>query len=204
MLSRSTKDAGLCKRRDFGFALRVRWIVTWLPGIIHTCICIIIYTVISQDTSLENTPTSHAVSLALFMHACSDSANMFLCHALAYANGFCLHLLLVHDGVKKVNCMQLQGFRIVSHTFAFTSVRHNYEKYIHIYGYTTRITQLKSSSGYSSFSALAHLLNKYTSCCHDGGRSYTIAISTFRFLYTSLNFPILVAYSCICFIFAHA
>ena len=28
-----------------------------------------IYTVISQGTSLENTPTSHAVSLALFMHA---------------------------------------------------------------------------------------------------------------------------------------
>ena len=47
-----------------------------------------IYTVISQGTSLENTPTSHAVSLPLFMHACSDSANMLLCHALAYANGF--------------------------------------------------------------------------------------------------------------------
>ena len=60
-----------------------------------------IYTVISQGTSLENTPTSHAVSLALFMHACSDSANMLLCHALTYANGFCLHLLLVHGGVKK-------------------------------------------------------------------------------------------------------
>ena len=60
-----------------------------------------IYTVISQGTSLENTPTSHTVSLALFMHACSDSANMLLCHALAYANGFCLHLLLVHGGVKK-------------------------------------------------------------------------------------------------------
>ena len=57
---------------------------------------------LSRYTSLENTPTSHAVSLALFMHACSDSANMLLCHALAYANGFCLHLLLVHGGVKKV------------------------------------------------------------------------------------------------------
>ena len=60
-----------------------------------------IYTVISQGTSLENTPISLAVSLALFMHAFSDSANMLLCHALAYANGFCLHLLLVHGGVKK-------------------------------------------------------------------------------------------------------
>ena len=28
--------------------------------------------------------------------------------------------------------MQLEGFHIVSHTFAFASVRHNYEKYIHI------------------------------------------------------------------------
>ena len=120
--SRSTKDAALCKRRDLGFALGVRWILTWLPGIRHICekkkntyiyICVYIYTVISQGTSLGNTPTSHAVSIALFMHACSDSVNMLLCHALAYANGFCLHLLLVHGGVKKVsliNCMQLQGF----------------------------------------------------------------------------------------------
>ena len=37
------------------------------------------------------------------------------------------------------------------------------------------------SSGCSSFSALAHLLNKYISCCHDGGKSYTIAISTLAF-----------------------
>ena len=59
------------------------------------------YTVISQDTSLENTPTSHAVSLPLLCMQCSDSATMLLCHALAYANGFCLHLLLVHGGVKK-------------------------------------------------------------------------------------------------------
>ena len=36
---------------------------------------------------------------------------------------------------------------------------------------------------------MAHLLHKYTSCCHDGGKSYTIAISTFSFLYTCLNFP---------------
>ena len=114
------KAEALCKRRDLGFALRVRWILTWLQGIIHICekkiyiyiyiyifisiyiyIYMYIYTVISQGTSLENTPTSHTVSLALFMHACSDSANMLLCHALAYANGFCLHLLLVHGGVKK-------------------------------------------------------------------------------------------------------
>ena len=81
-------------------------------------------------------PTSHAVSLALFMHACSDSANMLLCHALAYANGFCLHLLLVHGGVKKVNCMQLQGFRIVSHTFVL--VRHM----ISIYTYMAVLQEL--------------------------------------------------------------
>ena len=53
-----------------------------------------IWTVISQDISLKNTPTSHAVNLALFMHACSDSAMLF-CRALAYANGFYLHLLVL-------------------------------------------------------------------------------------------------------------
>ena len=50
----------------------------------------------SCDISLENTPTSHAVSLALAMYECSDSA-MPLFHALAYAitvNGVCLHLLV--------------------------------------------------------------------------------------------------------------
>ena len=48
------------------------------------------------DISLENTPTSHAVSLALFVWACSDSA-ICLLSALAYAittNGACLHLLV--------------------------------------------------------------------------------------------------------------
>ena len=97
------------------------------------------YTVISQDTSLENTPTSHAVSLPLLCMQCSDSATMLLCHALAYANGFCLHLLLVHGGVKKVfliNCMQLQGFRIVSHTFVL--VRHM----ISIYTYMAVLQEL--------------------------------------------------------------
>ena len=58
--------------------------------------------------------------------------------------------------------------------------------------------------GYSTFSALAHLLHKSTSCCHDGGRFYTIAISTFHFVYTCTNFLFLVAYSHMCFVFAHA
>ena len=105
-----------------------------------------IYTVISQGTSLENTPTSHAVSLALFMHACSDSANMLLCHALAYANGFCLHLLLVHGGVKKVfliNCMQLQGPH-KPHRLPYICISLTYDKYIYICGCTTRITQVKN------------------------------------------------------------
>ena len=98
-----------------------------------------IYTVNSQGTSLENTPTSHAVSLALFMRAWSDSANMLLCHALAHANGFCLHLLVVHGGVKKVfliNCMQLQAFHIFSHTFVL--VRHM----ISIYTYMAVLQEL--------------------------------------------------------------
>ena len=98
---------------------------------------IYIYTVISQGTSLKNTPTSHAVSLALFMHACSDSANMLLCHALAYANGFCLHLLLVHGGVKKVflmNCMQLQGPH-KPHRLPYICVSLTYDKYSYIYRY---------------------------------------------------------------------
>ena len=38
----------------------------------------------SCDISLENKPTSHAVSVALVICACSDSAMPF-CHALAYA-----------------------------------------------------------------------------------------------------------------------
>ena len=41
-------------------------------------------------------PTSHPVSPALFMYACSDSAVLF-CHVLAYAitaNGVRLHLLV--------------------------------------------------------------------------------------------------------------
>ena len=48
------------------------------------------------DISLENAHTSHAVSLALVICACSDSA-MPLCYKLAYAttaNGVCLHLLV--------------------------------------------------------------------------------------------------------------
>ena len=47
----------------------------------------------SCDISLKNTPTLHAVSLALFMYTYSDLAMPF-CHALAYANGPCLHLLV--------------------------------------------------------------------------------------------------------------
>ena len=48
----------------------------------------------------ENVPTSHAVSLALFMYACSDSAIPLLscaCLWLPYAitaNGVCLHLFV--------------------------------------------------------------------------------------------------------------
>ena len=57
--------------------------------------------------------------------------------------------------------------------------------------------------GYSTFSALVHLLHK-SSCCHDGGRFYTNAISTFHFAYTCINFLFLVAYSCMCFVFAQA
>ena len=45
------------------------------------------------DTSLENMPTSHAVSLAQVIYAWSNSA-MPLCRALAYVNGVCLHLLV--------------------------------------------------------------------------------------------------------------
>ena len=48
------------------------------------------------DISLENTPTSHAVSLALFMYKCIDSSMPFY-HVLAYtiiANGVCLHFLV--------------------------------------------------------------------------------------------------------------
>ena len=66
---------------------------------------------------------------------------------------------------------------------------------IYIYGCTTRIVQVKNSSGYSSFSALAHLLNKYTSCSHDGGRSYTTAIS--KVSIHLLKFP----YSCTIFMY---
>ena len=49
----------------------------------------------SCDISLENTPTSHSVSLVLVICTCSDSS--VSCHALAYAitaNGVCLHLLV--------------------------------------------------------------------------------------------------------------
>ena len=47
----------------------------------------------SFDISLENTLTSHTVSLALFMYACSNSAVLF-CPVLAYTitakGGSCL------------------------------------------------------------------------------------------------------------------
>ena len=60
-----------------------------------------IHTVISQDTSLKNTPTSHAVSLALFMHLCSDFANVLLCHALACKWFLPSFVTIVHGGVQK-------------------------------------------------------------------------------------------------------
>ena len=47
------------------------------------------------------------------------------------------------------------------------------------------------------FSALAHLLHKSTSCCHDGWRFYTNAISTFRFVYHLHRLP------CSCSIFTY-
>ena len=68
----------------------------------------------------------------------------------------------------------------------------------------TSLQELLSSnnllSGYSTFSALVHLLHKSTSYCHDGGRFYTNAVSTFRFVFTCINFPVLVAYSRMCFV----
>ena len=51
----------------------------------------------SCDIFLENMPTSHAVSLALFIYGCRDSAMFFFFHVLAYAiiiNGVCHHLLV--------------------------------------------------------------------------------------------------------------
>ena len=36
----------------------------------------------SYDISFQNTPTSHAVSLALFMYACIDSAMFLSCSCL--------------------------------------------------------------------------------------------------------------------------
>ena len=62
------------RRRTWASPSESGGILTWLTGIIH--ICIYMYTIITQDTSLENVPTSHAVSLAPFMHVCSDSANI--------------------------------------------------------------------------------------------------------------------------------
>ena len=38
----------------------------------------------SCDISLINTPTSHAVSLPIFMYACSDSAMLLFCSTIAY------------------------------------------------------------------------------------------------------------------------
>ena len=56
----------------------------------------------------------------------------------------------------------------------------------------TSLQELLSSnnllSDYSTFSALAHLLHKSTSCCHDGGRFYTNAVSTFHFVFTCIKF----------------
>jgi len=49
----------------------------------------------SCDISLKNTPTSHTVSLALFMYACIASAMLcFSSTCLIAANGVCLHLLV--------------------------------------------------------------------------------------------------------------
>ena len=49
--------------------------------------------VVSDDISLKNTPMSYAISLALFMYVCSDSAMPLLsCTCTITANGVCLHL----------------------------------------------------------------------------------------------------------------
>ena len=48
----------------------------------------------SCDISLKNTPTLHAVSLPIFMYACSDSAMLLFVPLLLTANGVCLHLLV--------------------------------------------------------------------------------------------------------------
>ena len=49
----------------------------------------------SCDICLENTPTSHAVSLALFVYACSDSALLSLsCACLSEAHRTCILNLL--------------------------------------------------------------------------------------------------------------
>ena len=49
----------------------------------------------SCDICLENTPTSHAVSLALFVYACSDSALLSLsCACLSEAHSICILNLL--------------------------------------------------------------------------------------------------------------
>ena len=129
----------------------------WLPGIIHICekkkiyiyiyifiyICMYIHCNLSRYFSRKYAHLTRSYSLALFMHACSDSAIMLLCHALAYANGFCLHLLLVHGGVKKFN--KLHAAARFPHRLPYirVSYRHNYDKYIYIYGCTTRIAQVK-------------------------------------------------------------
>ena len=65
------------------------------------------------------------------------------------------------------------------------------------------IRHCKNYSIYSTFSALAHLLHKSTSCCHDGDRFHTNALSTSRFVYTCIDFPVLVAKSHMCFVFTH-
>ena len=72
------------------------------------------------------------------MHACSDSANMLLCHALAYANGFCLHLLLVHGGVKKVFFNKLHAAARFPHRLPYIRVRHM----ISIYTYMAVLQEL--------------------------------------------------------------
>ena len=59
---------------------------------------------------------------------------------LLYANGFCLHLLLVHSGV---NLNKLHAAARFPHRLPYIRVSLTYDKYIYIYDCTTRIAQVK-------------------------------------------------------------
>ena len=68
---------------------------------IYIYICVYIYCNPSRYFSRKYAYLTCSYSLALFMHACSDSAICFFVMT-CLCKCFCLHLLLVHGGVKKV------------------------------------------------------------------------------------------------------